>query len=69
MSFERRRAAPLRIRQVHARSTQRHKWLVVLDAAAHAPTHPLDLGKHKADFVPLSFYKLFGLPTGECGGA
>jgi selenocysteine lyase/cysteine desulfurase len=51
--------------QVHARSSQRHKWLVVLDAAAHAPTHSLDLSKQKPDFVPLSFYKLFGLPTGE----
>ncbi|KIY91766.1 Molybdenum cofactor sulfurase [Monoraphidium neglectum] len=40
------------------------KWLVVLDAAAHAPTHSLDLSKQKPDFVPLSFYKLFGLPTG-----
>ncbi|KAI8463606.1 MAG: pyridoxal phosphate-dependent transferase [Monoraphidium minutum] len=52
------------IDKIHARSTPRHKWLVVLDAAAHAPTHPLDLTAHKADFVPLSFYKLFGLPTG-----
>ena len=37
---------------------------VVLDAAAFAPTHKLDLTAVPADFVPLSFYKLFGYPTG-----
>ena len=41
------------------------EWLVVLDAAAYAPTHGLDLSRVKPDFVPLSFYKLFGFPTGE----
>jgi molybdenum cofactor sulfurtransferase len=50
--------------QIHARSTQRHRWLVVLDAAAFAPTHPLNLTQVKPDFVPLSFYKMVGLPTG-----
>jgi molybdenum cofactor sulfurtransferase len=39
-------------------------WDVLLDAAAFAPTNPLDLSKYKADFVPLSFYKIFGYPTG-----
>jgi molybdenum cofactor sulfurtransferase len=39
-------------------------WDVLLDAAAFAPTNPLDLSKYKADFVPLSFYKMFGYPTG-----
>jgi molybdenum cofactor sulfurtransferase len=39
-------------------------WDVLLDAAAFAPSNPLDLGKFKADFVPLSFYKIFGYPTG-----
>ena len=37
---------------------------MLLDAAAFAPTNPLDLGKFKPDFVPLSFYKIFGYPTG-----
>ncbi len=37
---------------------------VVLDAAAFVPTHKLDLTSVPADFVPLSFYKLFGYPTG-----
>lgn len=39
-------------------------WDVLLDAAAFAPTNPLDLGVYKADFVPISFYKIFGYPTG-----
>ncbi len=28
------------------------------------PTNKLDLGKVKPDFVPISFYKIFGYPTG-----
>ncbi|HEY3311233.1 MAG TPA: aminotransferase class V-fold PLP-dependent enzyme [Anaerolineales bacterium] len=39
-------------------------WDVLLDAAAFAPTNPLDLSRWKPDFVPLSFYKIFGYPTG-----
>lgn len=39
-------------------------WDVLLDAAAFAPTNRLDLGRWRPDFVPLSFYKMFGYPTG-----
>jgi len=39
-------------------------WDVLLDAAAFVPTSPLDLSKVKPDFVPISFYKMFGYPTG-----
>lgn len=39
-------------------------WDVLLDAAAFVPTNQLDLGQVKPDFVPLSFYKMFGYPTG-----
>lgn len=39
-------------------------WTVLLDAAAYVPTSPLDLGTVKPDFVALSFYKMFGYPTG-----
>jgi len=39
-------------------------WDILLDAAAFAPTNRLDLDKVKPDFVPLSFYKIFGYPTG-----
>ena len=48
---------------VHPHS-QGHKWLVLLDAAAFVPTNSLDLSKYKPDFVTMSFYKLFGYPTG-----
>lgn len=47
------------IEQAHA-----HGWDVVLDAAAFVPTNTLDLSVHHPDFVPLSFYKMFGYPTG-----
>ncbi|MDP6800354.1 MAG: aminotransferase class V-fold PLP-dependent enzyme [SAR202 cluster bacterium] len=39
-------------------------WDVLLDAAAFAPTNKLDLSRWHPDFVPLSFYKMFGHPTG-----
>jgi len=39
-------------------------WSVLLDAAAYAANSRLDLGRVKPDFVPISFYKLFGFPTG-----
>ena len=38
-------------------------WTVVLDAAAFVPTSRLDLSVVRADFVTLSFYKMFGYPT------
>lgn len=37
---------------------------VLLDAAAFVPTNRLDLSKIQADFVSVSFYKMFGYPTG-----
>ena len=40
------------------------EWLVLLDAAAFVPTNRLDLSKYKPDFVTMSFYKMFGFPTG-----
>ena len=39
-------------------------WDVLLDVAAFAPTNSFDLSRWKPDFVPLSFYKMFGYPTG-----
>ena len=39
-------------------------WHVLLDAAAFVPTNVLDLSRVKPDFVPMSFYKIFGYPTG-----
>ena len=43
---------------------QRRGWDVLLDAAAFVPTNCLDLGRWKPDYVALSFYKMFGYPTG-----
>ena len=37
---------------------------VLLDAAAFVPTNRLDLSAFKPDFVSISFYKMFGYPTG-----
>ncbi|HEX6368238.1 MAG TPA: aminotransferase class V-fold PLP-dependent enzyme [Longimicrobium sp.] len=42
----------------------RHGYHVVLDAAAFVPTNPLDLRRYAPDFVCISFYKMFGFPTG-----
>jgi selenocysteine lyase/cysteine desulfurase len=39
-------------------------WDVIVDAAAFVPTSRLDLSVWKPDFVPVSFYKMFGYPTG-----
>lgn len=39
-------------------------WDVLLDAAAFVPTSKLDLNVHHPDFVSVSFYKIFGYPTG-----
>ncbi|MBK8025236.1 MAG: aminotransferase class V-fold PLP-dependent enzyme [Chloroflexi bacterium] len=39
-------------------------WDVLLDAAAFAPSNRLDLSVVRPDFVTLSFYKMFGYPTG-----
>ena len=43
---------------------QRLGWDVILDCAAYAPTNRLDLAVIQPDYVPVSFYKLFGYPTG-----
>ncbi|TDD81762.1 aminotransferase class V-fold PLP-dependent enzyme [Actinomadura rubrisoli] len=37
---------------------------VLLDAAAFVPANRLDLGAVHPDFVPVSWYKVFGYPTG-----
>ena len=37
---------------------------VLLDAAAFVPSSKLDLSVYKPDFVAVSFYKIFGYPTG-----
>lgn len=39
-------------------------WDVLLDAAAFVPSNRLDLSRWRPDFVSISFYKMFGYPTG-----
>ncbi|MEY3051442.1 MAG: Molybdenum cofactor sulfurtransferase [Bacteroidota bacterium] len=43
---------------------QEQGWDVLLDAAAFVPSSRLDLSRHRPDFVSVSFYKIFGYPTG-----
>ncbi len=47
------------IELAHARG-----WDVLLDAAAFVPASRLDLSEVEPDFVAVSFYKMFGYPTG-----
>jgi molybdenum cofactor sulfurtransferase len=47
------------IEQAHSKGLD-----VLLDAAAYVPTSRLDLGVVKPEFVAISFYKMFGYPTG-----
>ena len=39
-------------------------WDVLVDAAAFVPTNRLDIARVRPDFVSVSFYKMFGFPTG-----
>jgi selenocysteine lyase/cysteine desulfurase len=41
-----------------------HGYDVLLDAAAYVPSNRLDLSMAKPDFVAVSWYKVFGYPTG-----
>jgi molybdenum cofactor sulfurtransferase len=46
------------------REAQEQGWDVLLDAAAFVPTSALDVSLTQPDFVSVSFYKIFGYPTG-----
>lgn len=46
------------------RDATQHGWHVLLDATAYASHTALDLSVVQPDFVTVSFYKLFGFPTG-----
>jgi aspartate aminotransferase-like enzyme len=50
--------------QVQAKSDADNEYFVLLDSAAYAATHALDLSAVQPDFVTVSFYKLFGYPSG-----
>src|SRR5262249_28541718 len=49
------------------RAAQRHGWHVLVDIAAFAPTNRFDVAAVRPDFATLSFYKMFGYPTGVGG--
>ena len=46
------------------REAQALGYHVLLDAAAYVPSSPLSLADVPADFVAISYYKMFGYPTG-----
>jgi selenocysteine lyase/cysteine desulfurase len=46
------------------KDAQARGYHVLLDAAAYVPSSPLSLTDVPADFVAISFYKMFGYPTG-----
>ncbi|XP_052428201.1 molybdenum cofactor sulfurase isoform X2 [Carassius gibelio] len=50
--------------QLYPACEHRGRWFVLLDAACFVSCSPLDLSQYPADFVPVSFYKMFGFPTG-----
>ncbi len=43
---------------------QDNGWDVLLDCAAYVPTNKLDLKEVSPEFASVSFYKIFGYPTG-----
>ena len=45
-------------------AARRQGYRVLLDAAAFVPTNPLSLRRRSPDFACVSFYKMFGFPTG-----
>ena len=52
------------IEAVQQKSTEHEIWKVMLDAAAFVGTQPLSLRQFPADYACISFYKMFGYPTG-----
>ncbi|KAL0964254.1 hypothetical protein UPYG_G00321370 [Umbra pygmaea] len=54
----------IQARQLYPACDRQGRWFVLLDAASFASCSPLDLQEYAADFVPISFYKIFGFPTG-----
>ncbi|XP_001355033.4 molybdenum cofactor sulfurase [Drosophila pseudoobscura] len=45
-------------------TTDNNNYYVCLDAASFVATNPLDLQRYRPDYVCISFYKIFGYPTG-----
>ncbi|KAG7512611.1 molybdenum cofactor sulfurase [Solea senegalensis] len=54
----------IQARRLYPACDHRGRWFVLLDAASHVSCSPLNLQDYPADFIPISFYKMFGFPTG-----
>ncbi|CAL9687387.1 unnamed protein product [Knipowitschia caucasica] len=54
----------IQTRAMYPASAYKGRWFVLLDAASHACSSPLNLKQCQADFIPISFYKILGFPTG-----
>lgn len=57
-------ARGIQARRLYPACDHRGRWFVLLDAASHVSCSPLNLQDCPADFIPISFYKMFGFPTG-----
>ncbi|GLD56072.1 molybdenum cofactor sulfurase isoform X1 [Lates japonicus] len=57
-------ARGIQARRLYPACDHRGRWFVLLDAASHVSCSPLNLQHCPADFIPISFYKMFGFPTG-----
>lgn len=54
----------IQARRLYPACDLRGRWFVLLDAASHVSSSPLNLQDCPADFISISFYKIFGFPTG-----
>uniref|UniRef100_A0A667YV23 Molybdenum cofactor sulfurase n=1 Tax=Myripristis murdjan TaxID=586833 RepID=A0A667YV23_9TELE len=54
----------IQARRLYPACDHQGRWFVLLDAASHVSCSPLNLQECPADFIPISFYKMFGFPTG-----
>jgi molybdenum cofactor sulfurtransferase len=49
---------------VHRSPSEKCHWLTLVDCAKYLSTKSFSLSKYPVDFLVLSFYKIFGYPTG-----
>ncbi|MEQ2172972.1 hypothetical protein GOODEAATRI_026874 [Goodea atripinnis] len=54
----------IQARRLYPACDLRGRWFVLLDAASYVSCSSLNLQVCPADFIPISFYKIFGFPTG-----
>ncbi|KAK5609542.1 hypothetical protein CRENBAI_006365 [Crenichthys baileyi] len=54
----------IQARHLYPACDLRGRWFVLLDAASYVSCSSLNLQVCPADFIPISFYKIFGFPTG-----